>query len=172
MAGSDPKYTCRYVWMHWCSTLGLLRSSSHGLAHHHAYDFQKPAEAESRMWIDLNAALLKMIIKTSGFDGRKWILWCIWLVFSDFSHVCQHVKWVYFYSGWKKVTRKDVKLQFCWPAPGLFDRHTAILTKCDSSFSKPAPLKFLTPTPRWMAIGFLFWLKVVKPSVKMGKKAW
>lgn len=134
--------------------------------------FSKPAEAESRMWIDLNAALLKMIIKTSGFDGRKWILWCIWLVFSDFSHVCQHVKWVYFYSGWKKVTRKDVKLQFCWPAPGLFDRHTAILTKCDSSFSKPAPLKFLTPTPRWMAIGFLFWLKVVKPSVKMGKKAW
>ena len=135
--------------------------------------FSKPAEAGSRMWIDLNAALLKTIMKKN-----KWIWWktitemdsmvylaCVFRFFLCVS-ACQMGVFLF----WLKESHSDVKSQFRWPAPGLFDRHTAILTKCDSPFSEPAPLKFLTPTPRWMAIGFLFWLIVVKPRVEMEKK--
>lgn len=82
-----------------------------------------------------------------------------------------------FYSGWKKKKRHTVrawphlrlKLQFHWPAPGLFDCHTAILTMW-LLFSKPAPLQFLTPTPKWMAIG-CFCSVVVKPPSKL-KMVW
>lgn len=116
-----------------------------------------------------------------NYEKNKWIWWktitemdsmvylaCVFRFFLCVS-ACQMGVFLF----WLKESHSDVKSQFRWPAPGLFDRHTAILTKCDSPFSEPAPLKFLTPTPRWMAIGFLFWLIVVKPRVEMEKKkAW
>lgn len=63
-----------------------------------------------------------------------------------------------------------LKLQFHWPAPGQFDQHTAILTKYDSSFPNLPFWKFLTPTPKRLAIGILLFCSC-ETSSKV-KKVW
>lgn len=142
-----------------CCTLGLPRASSHGLARRHAYGcwFLKFETG----WSGVKYLGLVLMLHSYGQLWSEVSFWwkvnikngCFDLCFlNSYVSACQMGV---FYSGWKS---RSVRPR---PAPGLFDRHTAILTKCDSPF----PNLPLWNNPKWMAIGFIFCSVVVKPPV-------
>lgn len=135
----------------------------------------KLAEAESESWVSFYAALWRTIMKESDFFffNEKQIskidsMVCLACVF--WTRMCQCQMSV-FYSGCKSCSVRPwphfkiaVSLVSSWSNR---PSHSNI-NKMWLLFSKPAPLKFLTPTPKWMAIG-CFCSVVVKSPVNWEK---
>lgn len=108
---------CRYMWMHRCSSLGLLCASSHGLASCHAFIFYLKlnlAEAKSTKWIYFNTALIRIIRrKKIWFSLKSETLRFVWLV------TCQSVRWVCFVLAQLRSVASlmaclKLKLQLLW----------------------------------------------------------
>lgn len=158
MTSSNPKYRCRDVRFHWCSALGLLRASSHGLRL--LISVLKMTEAES------TAFHFKCCTPEDGFGNAneeilKFVLAC--LFFLNFLSIW--LKESFSVTLAFLVAKTAVSLTSCW---SVWPPQSNI-NKMWQLFSKTCPFDIPNPYTRLTGNRIWFCSTVADPSLSWGK---